>query len=249
MTCVAFKPTVIGAAAVLYWGIMGLFGSPGVADADMSGDIGKQFDADKRQLSLQWRQLEAGQHADWQRFQRKVASKWNTVVSSTHKQWVAYDQDFNTRSTVDFEKGAITIETVVEPDMEGDAHAARQNILSKVRSIFEQQDVDSQRVLADQVQDRQGRTIDLDHVEAFFRQDILPVIRMDPDPYVSTDGRTRQRYHVGISMVPEHLEVRASKYRDMVLLNAQRFRLPPELLMAVPHCRYARDRLDFNEIR
>ena len=54
-------------------------------------------------------------------------------------------------------------------------------------------------------------------------------------PVISLYGKKRRKYSVQIDMVPQHLDIRARQYLELVNRNAQRFKLDPRLIMAVIH--------------
>jgi len=201
----------------------------------LQSEIEKSFDNDMNSLESEWDAFDTAQFKEWERYKYTVEQKWQNFVSSTKKTWVEYDENLDTRSSVDFENGTIEIEAVLEDDDKGSVETAKKKIVDQIKSIFNKAVNGDEPVLKDQVHDKNGKPVAEDDVDEFVTKEITSQIKPDLQSYKSRDGEQRLRYSVTIKMVPEHIDIRARKYVQMVELNAKRFNLDPKLLMAVIH--------------
>jgi hypothetical protein len=74
----------------------------------------KQF-ADKR--LEEYLNYEKQLKAEYEAFKKEIMDKWGdrTMVESSQKKWVEYGEDKDSRTTVDFEKGKVTVEVLADP--------------------------------------------------------------------------------------------------------------------------------------
>lgn len=205
-----------------------------------------QYQQNKTGLENNWLDQQKKMDAKWDRylkeqtekearFKAEVEQKWLDFRSATAKQWVEYNPAKDALSHVDFEAGKITLEVVVE---ESDT-AAVETVASKLEeasvAMITQKDATNTEVLRSQIADKKGNLVNSDNVRQYLRAEVLSKVTADPVAYNARDGIRRRRYSVQIAMVPNHLKIRAQKYLPIVEKNAKRFKLKPELVMAVIH--------------
>ncbi len=64
-----------------------------------------------------------------EKFKNAVEKKWDTYKESTSKSYVTYSKDLSSRTIVDFEKGEVTIEVIVdEEDPKYDSHESKYDL-------------------------------------------------------------------------------------------------------------------------
>ena len=194
-----------------------------------------QWESLQSQIERQWDELEKAQQERWTRLKAEVEQKWEKFFHSTKKDWVEYNQAKDARSRVNFEKGKVVLEVVVQ---EGDPMAierARGKITDQAEKIFSRQNVIREIVLENQVVNKKGDRVGPRNLKDFLKEEVLPEIKPDPSPYQSRDGAKRRKYTVHLDMVPNHIRIRAEKYLPIVKRNAGRFRLKPQLILAIIH--------------
>ncbi len=194
-----------------------------------------KWDELKERKKKQWEDLAIAHQKRWDQLKAEVEEKWQAFVHSTKKDWVDYDRDRDTRSRVDFKHGDVIFETVIPEDDSQPRRKALENIKKQVGNIFAKKDIGKKGVLDDQIVDNQGNKVDHRNPEKFIKKEILPKIKPDPKSYTSKDGLKRRKYRVKISLVPNHIRIRAEKYLPTVRTNAKRFKLKPQLVFAVIH--------------
>jgi membrane-bound lytic murein transglycosylase C len=87
----------------------------------------------------------------------------------------------------------------------------------------------------DQIKDPEGKTITGENAEEYVEKYLAQEIKVEKMPVVGSDGKRRLKAKARIMMVPEHLRIRAERYRKEVNEYAGRYGLDPELLYAVIH--------------
>ncbi len=178
-------------------------------------------------------------------FKAEVEKQWAQFVGSTKKDWVEYSKDKASRSIVDFKEGEVTLEVVIpveEPDAKnGDENkallkkAARERMKERLRALLADKSTDNESPVDKQLQTDDGETLTEKNLDKFVEKEIEKNIQLDDKPYVSRDGRKRLKAKVTVKMVPEHLKVRAEKYKNMVTTYARKYSLDPALVYAVIH--------------
>ena len=67
-------------------------------------------------VTAQYDAYEQQQDREFEEFKEAVEEKWQNFKSPSKKEYVEYDDDLDSRATVDFEKGEITVEVSVEDE-------------------------------------------------------------------------------------------------------------------------------------
>ena len=68
-------------------------------------------------VTAQYDAYEQQQDREFEEFKEAVEEKWRNFKSPSKKEYVEYDDDLDSRATVDFEKGEITVEVIVEEEV------------------------------------------------------------------------------------------------------------------------------------
>ena len=87
-------------------------------------DQQREFEEFQREQDAAFQQFQQDQDDAFQRFRDDIQAKWNEFLEPTPEQWVDYDEEGDTRITVNFEetveedddRGQIKVETLVEVD-------------------------------------------------------------------------------------------------------------------------------------
>ena len=180
---------------------------------------------------------------------------WPEVYKSTRKEWVDYGEAGDTLSRVDFEKGRFEIQVLVPiPDsLAGTAvvtrlsdldeaqwaelrAAAQKKVALQVDRMLSRAEPGMPPVLKDQVLDPDDRfMVEAKHATRYTRDHLIPQMVVDERPVAGTDLVRRFRIKVQFELVPDHMLVRARRYKQLVLMNAKAFDLDPALIYAVIH--------------
>ena len=69
------------------------------------------------EVTSQYDAYEQQQAREFESFKKAVEEKWQDFKAPSKKEYVEYDDDLDSRASVDFEKGEITVEVIVEEDI------------------------------------------------------------------------------------------------------------------------------------
>lgn len=189
--------------------------------------ISKEFDA-----------YTAEQERLYQNFKDEVEKKWDEFRFSTNKTYVDYDDDLSARASIDFDKGEMEVEVIVE-EKKGVSKAelekvAKDKLEKKIEKIITKPAEDKKAILADQVEDSNGKKVTTKNAKSFSKE-IVKSKKPVQQSFKSKDSVRRSKYTVKIKLLPNHLKTRADRYKDDVIREARRHNLPPSLAFAVMH--------------
>jgi hypothetical protein len=93
-------------------------------------------------------------------FKKSVERKWDSFRFSSQKQFVDYDEDLTSRGSIDFEKGEVEIEVLIEKkdgvskkEMDD---VAKQKIQNKIEKIVTKPADDNKPILDNQLKNKNG---------------------------------------------------------------------------------------------
>jgi len=187
-------------------------------------------------IERQWNEIEDQQRRELQELKRRIDVLWGEAgVTSTEKNWVDYDENFSVRSNVDFKNGTMEIEALVPLKISNPYERAKQSISEKMATSFMTKGIEQEGILTNQLKTAKGLYVTNKNLKNYIHGNLFPKINKVPTSITGNDGKTRLRFGARLSLVPGHLRIRAEKYRNPVLVNATRFSLEPQLIMAVIH--------------
>ena len=206
-------------------------------DASLSGAANEEAAA-LAAISKEFENYAAEQDKLFQSFKDEVEKKWGTFKFSSKKVYVDYDQDLDARGSIDFEKGEVEIEVVVEqkegmPNTELEQEA-KKKLEKKIESLVIKPAEDKKSILADQVADKNGKKITKKNAKSFSKE-VVRSRKPEKKPIKSKDNKKRVKYSVKFKLLPDHLKTRTDRYKNDVLRQAKRHNLPPSLVFAVIH--------------
>jgi len=206
-------------------------------DASFSG-VAREETAALAAISKEFDNYAVEQDKLFQSFKDEVEKKWDSFRFSGKKVYVDYDQDLDARGSIDFEKGEVEIEVVVEqkegiPNTELEKEA-KKKLEKKIESLVIKPAEDKKSILADQVADKNGKKITKKNAKSFSKE-VVRSRKPEKKPIKSKDNKKRVKYSVKFKLLPDHLKTRTDRYKNDVLRQAKRHNLPPSLVFAVIH--------------
>jgi len=154
--------------------------------------------------------------------------------------YIKYTQNYRSRAVVDFDAGKVTVETLDEKDPSGSLKNAIVTTLltpDDPRSVdlFTDKNItltsDKTPYLFGLVTDDHGQPVRTpDQAEAFAA---YLIDKQAKSRTVDVDGDKKQARYVTMTMVPNHGQKQAEKYRDMVSKFAQTYQISPSLVFAI----------------
>ncbi len=175
------------------------------------------------------------QQEAWEKMVVEVNRIWLDRLTTTKKEWVDYSDQYSTRSYVNFEKGDIILATMIKASEARITELSKERIRGQLAKILSSDNPSGRAILAGQITDNQGEPVTQETLDRYLNGEVFPRISRYREPVVGKDSVPRYKVSVPIKMIPNHTMVRAEPYIPEVRRQAKRFRLRPELVMAVIH--------------
>mgnify|MGYP001054875145 FL=1 len=183
----------------------------------------------------EWNKMLREQQQAWERMVAEINRIWLDSLTTTKKEWVDYSDQYATRSYVNFENGDMVLATMVKTSETRISELSKERLRRQLSKVLSSNNQSGRAILAGQIADRRGQEVTKQTLDRYLDQEVFPRLKRDPQPVVGKDGVSRYKLSVPIKMIPNHTMVRARPYIPEVTRQSQRFRLRPELVMAVIH--------------
>ena len=189
-------------------------------------------------VTQEFDRYEEDQNQQFEDFQAAIEQKWEMFKSSSPQKMVSYDDDLNSRSSVDFEKGEIEVEVIIE-DTPGKTSQQSQEegeiaLEKKLQKVITLPAPDNQPILKDQIADGEGGSISPKTSKVFAKK-VVATEAVQKSNITAKDGKPRVKYSVTIKMVPNHIEIRAKRFKANILKQSKRFKIDPAIVFAIIH--------------
>jgi peptidoglycan lytic transglycosylase C len=154
--------------------------------------------------------------------------------------YIKYTQNYRSRAVVDFDAGVITVETLDEKDPVGSLRNAIVTTLltpddPRAVDLFTDKNItltsDKTPYLLGLVTDDHGQAIRTPEQAEAFAASLLD--KQTGSRTVDVDGSPKPARYVTMTMVPNHGQKQAEKYRDLVSKFSQNYRISPSLVFAI----------------
>ena len=185
-----------------------------------------------------------------EKLRKEIEQFWGTgeFISSTKKDWVEYSKDKKSRSDVDFENGIAKVEVLVTPEEAGDPEVAKKKVEEALKKLvttkgttkdFETkmekpEPLERTAVLKGQLKTKKGKVVTDENADKFVKE-VVSEENIKTQIVKGTDGKNRAKLTISLSLAPDYIKVRASKYEREINKYAGHYKLPPELVFAVIH--------------
>ena len=248
------------------------------------------FGLDDEKITKKYDQLEDKEKKKREKFKKEVEKKWDSYKESTSKTYVSYSKDLNSRTIVDFEKGEVTIEVIMDEDegqdgsynldldMDRDIQISRgkntrkQNIILSIgtslvnmtnifalqekekkdnsarskdsktlnskftkllSNIMKEKGDDGQPILKDQLVDAKGKAVEGMSNTLDFAKSVVSKQSKKVRMHFSKDGKKRTIISLKLPLSDDHIAKRRDRYKDLIIIEARRFNIPPEIALAI----------------
>jgi len=203
----------------------------------------EDFEAYLRQQNEAFSSYLDEQERDFEKFKADIMQKWGDFVGSTQKKWVLYDNDKMSRSHVDFEKGTVTIDILLPAEEKQPIKVAQKKIEKQLKKTLSNNWPSKKNPLAGQILVEEKQKLSKKKVEAFVRQELIkkkvkelikkkPEIKKLPP---TKDKVAKQKVTVSFNLVPNHLKIRAERYKPTVLKYASKRNIDPSIVFGMIH--------------
>jgi len=200
------------------------------------------------QLKRELRQYEKNVQQAMDKFEKKTAHVWGDETElPSADQDVVYRNDQTERSVINYKNGSVVVEIAVNLDKSKNIRRLAEQLSNAIadvivsgpdtRSVTEMaKDPDATREgseingISDIVDTGNGAHLDEAGIKQFSNKQLKKVRRHQ---LTGDDGVIRYVFTTRFSLVPEHIKVRAKKYRKLVEFHARKFHIPTPLIYSI----------------
>ena len=182
-----------------------------------------------------WQRMLREQQKEWERMVAEINRIWLDSLTTTKKEWVDYSDQYSTRSYVNFENGDMVLATMIKTSETRITELSKERIRRQLGKALSSNNPSGRSILAGQIVDSRGEVVTQQNLDRYLNEEVFPRLMRDPQPLLGKDGLSRYKLSVPMKLIPNHTMVRAQPYIPEVQRQSQRFRLRPELVMAVMH--------------
>jgi len=183
----------------------------------------------------EWQQMLREQQKAWEQMVAEIDRIWLDSLTTTKKEWVDYSDQYSTRSYVNFENGDMVLATMIKTSETRVTELSKERIRRQLAKALSSNNPSGRSILAGQIVDSSGQPVTQQNLDRYLNEEVFPRLKGDPKPLLGKDGLPRYKLSVPMKLIPNHTVVRARPYISEVKRQSQRFRLRPELVMAVMH--------------
>ena len=208
----------------------------------------KAFAQYEAAVTAEYQKFYEQQQKDFEDYVNQIAKQWGkkNAVTSTKKDWVAYEKDFSSRRSVDFEKGEAKVEVLLDESQAKNRQVVEQKLQAEIAKAVtgkgnedpleskERSLPSAQPILAGQVATTDGKPVTAANAKQFSEQ-LVSVSKLQQENVVGQDGKKRIAIVLTFPLVPNHIKVRAQNFKDEAQECAKKFRMNPSLVFAVIH--------------
>ena len=195
----------------------------------------------KQSVTVQYADYERREKDAFEQYKREIEEKWEEFKSPEPKTFVEYSEDLNSRQSIDFEKGEITIEVIVEENAEsGEPIEKQAEKEEKIKEKLKEQLVelikkkadDNKPILKNQLETKNGKEV----TESNAKKEAVNIVdnkKIEKKPYKAKDGRKRVKYTVKVPLKTNHLDERAKRFENEILKQSKRWKLDSAIVFAL----------------
>lgn len=159
---------------------------------------------------------------------------------SSNKEWVDYSEDRQTRTDVNFENGIAVVEILLTPEEAKNTELVKNSLRTAVKDMVfntcttydgDGNDPD-EGMLDGQLQTVSGKPVSTRNAE-IFADEQTSADAITYKAVLGTDGQSRIKVEVKMPLVPDHILVRAKKFKPSIDEYSERFDMPERLIYAI----------------
>lgn len=188
------------------------------------------------------------EQAAFEKFKQEIEAKWGDFVGSTNREWVEYSADRRVRTIVDFETGEVKLELLISPEEANQESNVRNRLKNAVENLAQSkgktkdypsarekgQQLSDAPLLKGQLQTKSGKSVEPGNLSEY-AEEVVTSNRKKQQIVQGKDGNKRVKVIITFPLAPNHIQVRARKYADLVQKFASKYNLPSSLVFAVIH--------------
>jgi len=195
----------------------------------------------KQSVTAQYADYERREKEAFEQYKRDIEAKWEEFKSPEPKTLVEYSEDLNSRQSIDFEKGEVTIEVIVEEEPTSDQppgteeqqeEKIKETLTKELVGLIKKKADDNKPILKNQLETKDGKEVTENNAKEK-AVDIVKSKKVKKKPYKSKDGKKRVKYTVKVPLKTNHLDERAKRFEDEILKQSKKWKLDPAIVFAL----------------
>lgn len=209
----------------------------------------REFKGWLNQSDAEFKKWEALRKKELQTFINQIEKLWGTYIKPSNKRWVEYSRDRSTVSSVDFEKGTVTITALVDhgadkKDITNKLSSAVARVVSSKGSkevipveIEKKMQYLPTPVLAKQVVDSKGEEIVVTGVSEFAKSLVAGSEIITTPVRGTSDASSRKKIEAVLSftLVPDHLQRRIERFLPVIERYCKKYNINKARVLATIH--------------
>ena len=195
----------------------------------------EDFQSYVQQENAQFSSFVEDQEKDYAAYQAAVKAKWGEFIGSSKKVWVDYGAKKESRSQVDFKSGKISLEVLIPKDEKNPRKAAAEKIKRQLNRMMSDRWPTGKNLLAGQISIGGNKTLSPKNVDEFVQQRLKQKLMISSTLIPQKAAPPERVVSVEVQMVPEHLKIRAERYKPIVLKYCKQRNVDPSIVFGVIH--------------
>ncbi len=195
----------------------------------------EDFQAFVKQEKEQFSSFIDEQEKDYAAYQEAIKAKWGEFVGSTKKVWVDYGSEKESRTQVDFESGKISVEVLIPKDEKDPQQAAAEKIKRQLKRMMSDRWPTDKNPLAGQISVDGKKDLSPENIDKFVQQRLKQKLMISSKLIPQQAAPPKRVVSVEVQMVPEHLKIRADRYKPIVLKYCKQRNIDPTIVFGVIH--------------
>ncbi len=202
----------------------------------------------KQEVTQEYDNYVAEQERLFKEYKGQIEQKWgaNNIATSTIKEYVSYEPNYSSRSSVDFETGTAKVQVLVTEEEAKNPQVVEQKLKEQVAQVvvakggndpLEKKNAvrpTKKPILAGQLATKDGQPVTEKNAKKFAEQSVQAA-QVSKEVVNGKDGVKRVMVGVQLKLVPNHDKKRALDYREQVFKEADRFGIDRTLVFAIMH--------------
>jgi peptidoglycan lytic transglycosylase C len=195
----------------------------------------EDFQSYVQQQNAQFNSFVEDQEKDYAAYKAEVLAKWGEFIGSTKKVWVDYGAKKESRSQVDFQSGKISLAVLIPKDEKNPREAAAEKIKSQLKRMMSKKWPTGTNILAGQISVGGKKTLSPENVDNFVRERLRQKLMISSKLIPQKAAPPERAVSVEVQMVPDHLRIRAERYKPIVLKYCKERSIDPSIVFGVIH--------------
>jgi membrane-bound lytic murein transglycosylase C len=175
------------------------------------------------------------QEKDYAAYQAEVRSKWGEFIGSSKKVWVDYGADKESRSQVDFKSGKISLEVLIPENEKNPRQAASEKIKRQLKRMMSDRWPTGKNLLTGQISVDGKKDLSPENVDKFVQERLKEKLKTSSKLIPQPSAPPKRVVSVEVQMVPEHLKIRADRYKPIVLKYCKQRNIDPSIVFGLIH--------------